>query len=223
MINLLNRWFGAGRSQVAPATGARQAGAPRTVIIVSGLPRSGTSMMMKMLEAGGVPVLIDGLRTADTDNPEGYYEFERVKELDKGDTAWVADASGKVLKVISALLEYLPAGYHYRVIFMHRAIEEVLRSQRKMLAHRGEAEEANASGDAEMADLFAKHLVKVKTWLRQQPNFSVLDVDYNAMLKDPVPYVRAINQFLDSTLDEQAMAAVVNPTLYRNRVEGAGQ
>jgi hypothetical protein len=160
-------------------------------------------------------VLIDGLRTADPDNPEGYYEFERVKELDKGDTAWVADAQGKVVKVISALLEYLPPDYQYRVIFMHRNIEEVLNSQRKMLARRGEG--VDTVNDAEMADLFAKHLVKVQGWLRAQPNFAVLDVDYNDMMQNPESYIRTINQFIDNALDEQAMAKMINPTLYRNR------
>jgi hypothetical protein len=215
MKNILNRFFGTGRSDVTPATGGRQLASTTPVVVVSGLPRSGTSMMMKVLEAGGMPVLIDGLRTADPDNPEGYYEFERVKELDKGDTAWVADAQGKVVKVISALLEHLPADYHYRVIFMHRNIEEVLNSQRKMLERRGENVEA--VNDAEMAELFAKHLVKVKEWLRAQPNFSVLDIDYNAMMKSPESYIRMINQFVDNALDEQAMAKMVKPTLYRNR------
>lgn len=215
MKSLFSKIFGSGRSDTTPATGAGQPAPTSPVIVVSGLPRSGTSMMMKVLEAGGLPVLIDGLRSADTDNPEGYYEFERVKELDKGDTAWVADAQGKVVKVISALLEYLPAGYQYRVIFMHRNIDEVLNSQRKMLAHRGEA--VDAVNDAEMADLFAKHLTRIKAWLRAQPNFAVLDVDYNAMLQNPAPYVHTINQFIDVSLDEEAMLKMVNPQLYRNR------
>jgi hypothetical protein len=160
-------------------------------------------------------VLIDGLRAADPDNPEGYYEYERVKELDKGDTAWVADAQGKAVKVISALLEFLPPDYQYRVIFMHRNIDEVLQSQRKMLARRGENLEA--VNDAEMADLFAKHLVKVKAWLRAQGNFSVLDVDYNAMMQEPERYIGMINQFIDNALDEEAMAQMIDPKLYRNR------
>ncbi len=215
MKSFLNKFFGSGRSDVNPSTGGRQLASTTPVVIVSGLPRSGTSMMMKVLEAGGLPVMIDGLRTADPDNPEGYYEFERVKELDKGDTAWVADAQGKVVKVISALLEYLPPDHQYRVIFMHRNIEEVLNSQRKMLARRGEG--VDAVNDAEMADLFAKHLVKVQGWLRAQPNFAVLDVDYNDMMQSPESYIRTINQFIDNALDEQAMAKMINPTLYRNR------
>jgi len=213
MKNFLNKLFGNGRSEPAPIANARPVTAP--VVVVSGLPRSGTSMMMKALEAGGVPVLIDGLRSADKDNPEGYYEFERVKELDKGDTAWVADAQGKVVKVISALLEYLPPDYQYRVIFMNRKIDEVLNSQRKMLANRCEA--VDAVNDAEMADLFAKHLTKVKAWLRAQPNFSVLEVDYNAMLQNPSRYIGMVDQFLDNALDEAAMTQVINPNLYRNR------
>ena len=215
MKKFLNRFFGTGRSDVNPATGGRQLASNAPVVIVSGLPRSGTSMMMKVLEAGGLPVLIDGLRAADPDNPEGYYEFERVKELDKGDSAWVAETQGKAVKVISALLEYLPADYQYRVIFMHRNIEEVLNSQRKMLARRGE--DVEAVNDAEMADLFAKHVTKIKQWLRRQPNFAVLDVDYNEMMQTPESYIRMINQFIDNTLDEQAMAAMINPALYRNR------
>lgn len=193
---------------------------PKTVVIVSGLPRSGTSMMMKMLEAGGLSVLSDGLRTADTDNPEGYYEFERVKQLDKGDVAWLAEAEGKVVKVISALLEHLPPGYQYRVIFMNRRMEEVLASQRKMLAHRGEASDI---GDEKLAELLGKHLRKVKSWLAAQPNFHLLEVDYNNMLGDPRPYGQQINRFLAGILNEEAMAAVVNPTLYRNRADAASQ
>lgn len=185
------------------------------VVIVSGLPRSGTSMMMKMLEAGGLQVFVDNLRTPDDDNPEGYYEYERVKQLDKGDTAWVQDARGQVVKVISALLEYLPPENEYRVIFMHRSLDEILASQQKMLKRREET--GGAVSDEELADLFRKHLAKVSAWLREQPNFAALDVNYNEMLADPTPQTQAINQFLDQPLDESKMTAVVNPNLYRNR------
>src|SRR5512138_3362092 len=109
---------------------------PETVIIVSGLPRSGTSMMMKMLAEGGLPVLTDSIRTADEDNPNGYFELEVVKKLAEGQRAWLSDAGGKLVKVISALLEFLPPEYHYRVLFMERQIAEILASQQKMLARR---------------------------------------------------------------------------------------
>ncbi|MER2600322.1 MAG: sulfotransferase domain-containing protein [Caldilineales bacterium] len=189
--------------------------APAFVTIVSGLPRSGTSMMMKALEAGGLPVVTDAERTADEDNPKGYYEMESVKQMDKGDVAWLHSAPGKVVKVISALLEHLPAGYHYRVVFMQRAMPEVLASQKKMLARRGEP--TDRISDEEMTRLFTRHLQKVDTWLRAQPNFAVLYVDYNRMLADPLPFVHQINQFLGGQLDEQRMAEVVDPQLYRNR------
>jgi hypothetical protein len=202
----------------APLPAPMPAAAATPIVIVSGLPRSGTSMMMKILEAGGQTVVIDGLRAADPDNPEGYYELERVKELDKGDTAWVHDLGGKAVKVISALLEYLPPGEEYRVVFMHRQIDEVLRSQRKMLAHRGEMPPTGAGvDDTEMANLFARHVEMVQNWLAAQPNFSVLEVQYNALLQDPQRHVAAVNRFLGGGLDEARMAAVINPDLYRNR------
>lgn len=203
------------RKRLAPAGRASNPSLPAgTVVVVSGLPRSGTSMMMKMLEAGGLQVVSDGLRTADTDNPEGYYEFERVKQLDKGDTAWLAEAEGKVVKVISALLEHLPPDYQYRVIFMNRRMEEVLASQRKMLAHRGEATEIS---DEKLAELLEKHVRKVKAWVTAQPHFRLIDLDYNRMLAEPQPFAQQINRFVDGILDEEAMAAVVDPALYRNR------
>ena len=171
-------------------------------------------MMMKMLEAGGLEVVVDGIRAADKDNPRGYYEFERVKQLDKGDTEWVAEAQGKVVKVISALLEHLPPGYEYRVLFMNRRMEEVLASQRKMLERRGEESQIS---DEKLAELLAKHVAKTKDWLTAQPNFSLLDIDYNAMLAGPAPFVPQINRFLGGGLDEEAMVVVVDPDLYRNR------
>ena len=190
------------------------------VVVVSGLPRSGTSMMMKMLDAGGIPVVIDGIRGADRDNPKGYYEFERVKQLDKGDTAWVADAQGKAVKVISALLQHLPDDQEYRVIFMERNIDEVLASQRKMMQNRGEGDDV-AGGedvpDAEMAALFARHVDQVQAWMVQQPNVRVLHIDYNALLADPAPFVARLHDFLPFALDTAAMTAVVDPDLYRNR------
>ena len=185
------------------------------ITVVSGLPRSGTSMMMKMLEAGGILPLTDELRTADVDNPEGYYEFERVKQLDKGDTAWLPDAQGKVVKVISALLKHLPTGYEYRVIFMRRRIEEVLASQKKMLIHRGEA--TDAVSDEELAQLYRKHVAHVDAWLNSQPNVKLLNVNYNMMLKDPEAELPAIMAFFDNKLDRDKMLQVVNPDLYRNR------
>jgi hypothetical protein len=190
----------------------------REVVLVSGLPRSGTSMMMKMLEAGGLPLLTDGLRVADPDNPEGYYEFERVKQLPKGDRAWLPAAADHGVKIISALLEHLPADYRYRVIFIERSIAEVLASQRKMLNRSGRT--ADPADDARLAAYFEKHLQIVKGWLREQPNFAVLYVSYNDLLRQPQPVVERIVAHLERPLDREAMVSVVNPSLYRNRQDG---
>ncbi len=190
-------------------------GNKKVVTVVSGLPRSGTSMMMKMVEAGGLEVIQDGIRSADTDNPKGYYEFERVKQMDKGDTAWMADAQGKVVKIISALLKHMPAEYEYRVIFVRRHIEEILASQRKMLVHRGE--DADKMDDAKMADLFDKHLAQVFRWLDQQPNIKYMQIHYSDLLADPINNAKKVNTFLDNSLDGDAMGKMIDTNLYRNK------
>lgn len=190
-------------------------GSKPVVTIVSGLPRSGTSMMMKMLEAGGIPPLTDKIRTADDDNPKGYYEFERVKQMDKGDTAWMADAEGKTVKVISQLLKYLPAEHEYKVIFMRRNMSEILASQKKMLINRGEDPEQ--ASDEEISALFEKHLNSVMDWMAAQPNVSVIYIHYSDMLANPAPQVAQINEFLGGNMNTEAMAEVVDPDLYRNR------
>jgi hypothetical protein len=172
-------------------------------------------MMMKMLQAGGVPLLTDGLRVADPDNPEGYYELERVKKLPTGDHAWLAEAPGHGVKIISALLEHLPANYRYQVIFVERSIAEVLASQQKMLSRSGRP--ADPADDARLAAFFEKHLQVVKERLRAQPDFSVLYVSHSELLRDPRPAVDRIVAHLGRPLDREAMANAVNPSLYRNR------
>ncbi len=187
-----------------------------TIVIVSGLPRSGTSMMMKMLDAGGLPVLTDGIRAADEDNPKGYYEFERVKQIEH-DQSWLPEARGKAVKMISALLKHLPADYRYKVIFMQRAMPEVLASQRQMLIRRGEA--PDKVSDERMAELFERHLEQVQAWLAEQPHMDTLYVSYNEMMRDPEPHARAVDEFLGGGLDIERMVGVVDPALYRQRRE----
>ena len=185
------------------------------IVVVSGLPRSGTSMMMKMLEAGGIPPVTDELRTADDDNPKGYYEFERVKQMDKGDTAWVADAQGKVVKVISALLKHLPSSHNYQVIFLRRHMSEILASQRKMLIRRGE--DPDKMDDAQMAMLFERHVAGVEQWLAKQANIEVLYIHYSDVMSDPMTAANTLSRFLGRDMDVRAMAEVADPNLYRNR------
>jgi hypothetical protein len=182
--------------------------------IVSGLPRSGTSMMMRMLEAGGMPAVTDNLRQADVDNPMGYYEFEPVKKV-KEDTSWVEGARGKAVKMVYSLLYHLPAGGAYRVLFMRRKMEEVLASQRKMLERLGKADDKIS--DEQLAQMFRSQLQKFEAWIKGQPNFALLDVDYNRMVADPREPVGQVNAFLGGRLDTAAMCRVVDSTLYRNR------
>jgi len=185
------------------------------VTVVSGLPRSGTSLMMQMLDAGGLPPLTDGERERDKDNPKGYYEFERVKKLKEGDTAWLPRAEGKAVKVISALLPNLPDDYSYRILFMRRKMEEILASQDKMLTRRAKEKRVD---DAEMADLYRKHLRQTIDWIEDQSNMRYLDISFNDLIEDPVPLVDRVVSFLEGVdLDAEAMATVVDPDLYRNR------
>ena len=186
------------------------------IIIVSGLPRSGTSMMMSMLQAGGVPLLADGIRTADEDNPKGYFELERVKKV-KEDRGWLDDAKGKVVKAISQLLYDLPTDgpYRYKVLFMRRNLDEILVSQKKMLIRRGTYKPEVK--DEEIRSMFLVHLDHITSWLRTQPCFETLYVNYNLMLEEPGDKINAINKFLGSHLDTAAMAAVIDKQLYRNR------
>jgi hypothetical protein len=170
--------------------------------------------MMKMLEAGGMKVLTDHIRTADEDNPKGYYEFERVKQIEH-DKAWLPEAQGKVVKMIAALLKHLPADYDYQIIFMQRKIEEVLASQRQMLIRRGEP--TNAISDERMAELFRKHVKQVQAWLAEQPYMEVLYVDYGQALAAPLDQAVRIDHFLGQGLDTRKMSEAVDPSLYRQR------
>jgi LPS sulfotransferase NodH len=187
---------------------------PAAITIVSGLPRSGTSMMMKILEAGGMQIFTDNLRLADEDNPKGYYELEQVKALKDGDDAWLKDAPGKVVKVISSLLEFLPATYKYKVVFMRREIAEILASQKQMLIRRGES---SNSDDQKMAEMFQEHLKRVRVWLANQPNMDVLYMDYNDLMADPASKIKTVAEFLGLNDQLDAMLAVPDKKLYRQK------
>ncbi len=185
------------------------------VIIVSGLPRSGTSMMMRMLDAAGLPIMTDHERTADEDNPKGYYEYERVKNLEKDpDRSWVREARGKVLKVISHLLKDLPEENYYRIIFLRRDLDEVVASQNKMLERRGEN---NPLDDRSTKDYFLRHLVQVRFLARNRKNIELLEVQYRDALEAPLEFARRVSAFLGGRLDPETMANVVDAQLYRNR------
>ncbi len=186
------------------------------VTIVSGLPRSGTSMMMQMLDRGGIPALVDNVRRPDEDNPKGYYEFEPVKQTRK-DPSWLEGAAGKVVKMVHMLLLDLPPRYEYRVVFMRRTIKEVVTSQNVMLRRHGKATDDLPEG--KLVEMFEAQLAKVERYLIEHPCFKVLPIQYNEALKGPQPVIEALNAFLGGGLDTRAMAAVVDPSLYRNRLQ----
>ena len=170
---------------------------------------------MKMLVAGGLSPLTDGIREADADNPGGYYEFEKVKQLEK-DTTWLESAKGKAVKVISQLLDQLPLHKSYKIVFALRKMDEILASQRAMLARRGQS--SDGVSDAEMAAAFGRHLSAVQQWLAEHPQMEVLYVNYAAVLRDPLATSHEIKAFLARPLDVRQMASVVNEGLYRQRI-----
>jgi len=185
------------------------------VIVVSGLPRSGTSMMMRMLDSAGLPMMTDHERRADEDNPKGYYEYERVKDLEKEpDKSWVREARGQVLKVISHLLKDLPDENYYQVVFMRRDLDEVVASQNKMLERRGEE---NTIDDKATKDYYLRHLIQVRFLVRNRSYIDLIEVNYGEALAGPEEFVRKVDAFLDVELDTAAMASVVDKQLYRNR------
>jgi hypothetical protein len=189
------------------------------IVVVSGLPRSGTSMMMQMLAAGGLPPLTDGRRTADESNPEGYYELEAVKDLDKvsaGEAnAWLANARGKAVKILTPLLQYLPETYNYRVILMQRPLDEVVTSQNTMLARAGEATDVVPAG--KVIAQYETHLRKVQALLASRACFETLTVRYGDVIADPHGQAARISQFAGGGLAVDRMAAAVHDRLYRNR------
>ncbi len=185
------------------------------IIVVSGLPRSGTSLMMQMLAQAGCAVLTDEVRDADTDNPRGYLEFERVKRT-KEDPSWLPEARGKVVKMVSSLLYDLPDTESYRIIIMQREMSEVLESQEKMLRRLNRT----AAPADQMRKSFAIHLERLFDWLPRQRHMRVLTVSYNRLLADPQAEVERVTHFLDGWPTSSQMLAAIDPTLYRNRHAG---
>jgi tetratricopeptide (TPR) repeat protein len=186
----------------------------RVVTVVSGLPRSGTSMMMQMLTAGGIQAFSDGRRPADDDNPRGYFEHEKATQLHR-DAKWVAEARGQVVKIVAHLLPYLPAGEEYRIVFMHRPLEEVTASQGAML-HRLGRKGGNLER-AQLARVYAGQLVRVQEWLKQTAGVHVLSVQYAQVLEDPAGAAERLAGFLGDPFDSISGAAAVAPELRRQR------
>jgi hypothetical protein len=165
----------------------------------------------------GLGTVVDGVREADEDNPKGYFEDERVKDLHKTeDKSWLKGARGRAIKIISYLLKDLPDENHYKVIFMRRNLKEVLASQKKMLDRRGEESETS---DERMIEIYEDHLWKVTYLFKHKPNFETLEVQYADVISDPRTQAIRIRDFLGLDLDVDKMVAAVDPKLYRNRAE----
>ena len=184
------------------------------ITVISGLPRCGTSMMMQMLEAGGMQIVTDHIRKADEDNPRGYYEFEKVKEI-KNKTDWLEACHGKAFKMVSALLFYLPKDKRYKVIFMKRRMQEMLASQKTMLERQGIKD--NSIRDEKMSEKFEKHLQKVEDFLKRLNNVDVIYINYNEVTQNPHNNARQVSRFLGGWLDVDKMVGVVDKSLYRQR------
>ncbi|MGA3023641.1 MAG: alkaline phosphatase family protein [Bryobacteraceae bacterium] len=187
-----------------------------SLIVVTGLPRSGTSLLMQMLAAGGLGVLSDEVRAADEDNPRGYLEFEPVKNLLK-DSSWLFEARGRVIKIVAPLLAALPPGLACRVILSERDLDEVLDSQERMLLRRNQLPAATPERRRMLKDEYLRTLGRVKAMPARRPNTQLLVIEHSAAISDPRAVAERINNFLGGGLDVAKMAAAVEPTLHRNR------
>lgn len=188
------------------------------IIIVSGLPRSGTSLMMQILEAGGFPPLTDGVRFADDDNPRGYFEWEAIKKVEQDHRVLEQAVGGdKAVKAISTLLPKLPKAHNYKVIFMERDIGEVIQSQQKMLVARGEA--AQEEYPAETRKRLKAHNDQIIAWMKAAPHMDILMVSHRKLIRNPADQISRIISFLgrDKLPSAGAMTGAVDPDLYRNR------
>jgi hypothetical protein len=183
------------------------------ITIVSGLPRSGTSLMMQMLAAGGIPLLTDQERKPDIDNPRGYCEWEPTKLLPKQPNR-IDEAEGKAVKVISQLLPSLPRCRNYKLIFMERPLPEVLASQDEMLKRRGSAVPLD---HAVLTNAFRDHMREIVAWLEQREDMPICRIGYRKLLADPQSWAQTVRDFLRLDLNVEAMVREVDPSLYRNR------
>ena len=183
------------------------------VVIVSGLPRSGTSLVMAMLAAGGVPALTDGHRPADADNPNGYWELEAVRRL-ATDASFLTLAAGRAVKVVVPLVRHLPTDLcqSFDVLMVERNLDEVLASQAVMIQRRSLRP---ALPVAQLKPALARQWEQSRLALFQRPNIRLLVVNHRRILTQPTPSAAHIAAFLDAPLDTAAMARVVDPCLYR--------
>ena len=195
-------------------------GDTKWITVVAGLPRSGTSMLMQMLHAGGLPVLTDEQRTADEDNPRGYLEYNAVRTLHQ-QADWLSDAVGKAVKVVTPLIPYLPGEQDYRILFIERDMVEILASQARMLERRGEIIEDTPARRMKLHQEYGRQVRSLKAALALRPRTCVLCLSHAEVVRDPQMVAQAVNHFLGGCLNVSTMAAAVSPALHRQRATAA--
>jgi len=194
-------------------------GSQGTITIVSGLPRSGTSMMMQMLVKGGMQAFTDGKREADENNKKGYFEHELIKSLGQNKQV-LRQVGDKVVKIISHLLFHLPHIYKYKIVFMDRVIEEVMTSQHKMLGRLGKEGGVDKANSTALLKTFEDSRKKAIDWCNKHPKYvEILLVPYAETIKTPLEQAKKVNKFLGGHLDELKMASVVDKSLYREKTQ----
>ncbi len=186
-----------------------------TILVVSGLPRSGTSLMMQILKQASISLLVDDQRTADESNPQGYFEYQPVKKL-KNDDSWLPLALGKAVKIVSPLLFYLPDQFEYKIIFMRRQLDEIIESQNKMLKNQ---RSLTNEEKLKLRQRLANHLLQVHQYLAHKQNMQVVKIDFNHLLKNPEAELLRLVQFLGLTISIEKLKTVIKPDLYRSRLE----
>ena len=203
-------------SEIPETSAADMPALEESVVVVSGLPRSGTSMIMQMIAAGGIPVLADDIREADADNPRGYLEYEPVKNL-RRDAKWLLDVKGKAVKIVAPLLGALPAGVACRVILIERNLDEILDSQAQMLVRRNESLPDTVERRDRLKDAYVRTLRQARAFLRRRPATRLLVLQRSEVLHDPVAAAKQIGVFLGRIQAAAEMAAEVDPSLHRQR------
>jgi len=192
---------------------------PCVITLVTGTPRSGTSLVMQMLRAGGMPLLCDDARPADADNPRGYFEYDAVRRTGR-DAAWLDAAAGRAVKVVHALVPCLPAGRAYRVIDVRRPAGEVLASQRAMLRRTNAPTQDEDAALLERA--FRSQCEAMARWVLRVAGAPLLRLEYPEVVRDPAAAADRLRRFLAADLDARAMAGAVEPELYRQRETRTG-
>lgn len=184
------------------------------ITVVSGLPRSGTSLMMQILEASGYEILTDGLRKADENNLNGYYEYEHVKSLAK-DNSWMAEAEGKAVKIIAQLLPYLPEGFEYRIFYMERNLDEIVSSQSRMLGRLNK--KVSPTDNNVLKSVFEKQSIAVIKQMTCRTDVSLLRVSFNGLMNNSESEIEALQRFSVGKISKEAVMRVINPEHYREK------